>query len=227
MVAHAIIGSHLWTVRPEPQATRNDAVRESIETCRGETVFDERRRAVLDLLGHDVEDATVVRRFGTDGEVASLFRRLLDLPDPLVMEVIAVVIGETIASGSAAIEAAGQEIGVTMADWWQADGAFFTLLRDCEVLGRIVAEVAGEPVADANARETGKTLKRIVADHLAGHDGRPKVERWVPRWMQFPPSAYTMRGVVGTTEAAAKTADTGGTDGPDDTATITPFAEAA
>src|SRR3546814_4677731 len=49
MVAHAIVGSHLWTVRPEPQTTRNDEVRESIETCRGEADFDEKRRAVLSL----------------------------------------------------------------------------------------------------------------------------------------------------------------------------------
>lgn len=36
MVAHAILGSPLWGVRVEPQATRNDAVRESVETCKGE-----------------------------------------------------------------------------------------------------------------------------------------------------------------------------------------------
>lgn len=50
MVAHAIGGSHLWRVSPEPQTTRNDDVRESIETCRGETLFDERRRTVLGVL---------------------------------------------------------------------------------------------------------------------------------------------------------------------------------
>jgi ParB family chromosome partitioning protein len=227
MVAHAVVGSHLWTVRPEPQATRNDAVRESIETCRAETMFDERRRAVLDLLGYDAEDATVVRRFGTGAEVATLFRRLLDLPDALVMDVITVVIGETVAAGSAAIDAAGQEIGVAMADWWQADDAFLSLLRDREVLGRIVAEVAGEPVAEANANETGKTLKRIVTDHLTGHDGRPRVERWVPRWMEFPPCAYTTRGGIGTADAPAETADTDAGDGPDDAETAAPFAEAA
>lgn len=51
MVAHAIVGSPLWTVRPEPQSTRNDEVRESVELSQGEALFDERRRAVLDLLG--------------------------------------------------------------------------------------------------------------------------------------------------------------------------------
>jgi ParB family chromosome partitioning protein len=90
-----------------------------------------------------------------------------------------------------------------MADWWQADAAFFELVRDREVLTALVAEVGGEAVAAANAREKGKTLKRIVADHLEGAGGRTKVERWVPRWMAFPPAAYTARGGVGTVRAHA------------------------
>ncbi|MHA3795449.1 ParB/RepB/Spo0J family partition protein [Rhizorhabdus wittichii] len=204
MVAHAVVGSHLWSVRPEPQTTRNDEVRESLETARGETVFDERRRAVLDLLGFSSEEPTVTGGNGDDYGVAGVFLRLVELPDPAVMEVIAVVIGETLAAGSAAVAAVGTEIGIEMADWWQADEALFVLIRDREVLGRMVAEVAGETVANANAGEKSKTLKRIIADHLAGNDGRPKVERWVPRWMQFPPSAYTTRGGVGTIAAHAK-----------------------
>src|SRR5690606_10184769 len=33
MVAHVICGSSLWSVRPEPQKCRNEAVQESVETC--------------------------------------------------------------------------------------------------------------------------------------------------------------------------------------------------
>jgi ParB family chromosome partitioning protein len=228
MVAHAIVGSHLWTVRPEPQSTRNDEIRESLETARGEPVFDERRRAVLDLLGFSAEEPTVTGGSGDDYGVAGVFLRLVELPDPAVMEVIAVVIGETLAAGSAAVAAVGTEIGIDMADWWQADEALFSLIRDREVLGRMVAEVAGETVASANAGEKSKTLKRIIADHLAGADGRAKVERWVPRWMQFPPSAYTTRGGVGTVTAHAKVIaarDVRAT--PDPYEQAEPFAQAA
>jgi len=228
MVAHAIVGSHLWRVSPEPQTTRNDEVRESLETARGEAVFDERRRAVLALLGFSSEEPTVTGGNGDDYGVAGVFLRLVELPDPAVMDVIAVVIGETLAAGSAAVAAVGTEIGIDMADWWQADEALFSLIRDCEVLGRMVAEVAGETVASANAGEKSKTLKRIIGDHLAGADGRAKVERWVPRWMQFPPSAYTTRGGVGTVAAHAKVVaarDVCATPDPDEQAE--PFAEAA
>lgn len=228
MVAHAIVGSHLWRVSPEPQTTRNDEVRESIETARGETVFDERRRAVLDMLGFGSEEATVTGGNGDDYGVAGVFLRLIELPDAAVMEVITVVIGETLAAGSAAVEAVGTEIGIDMADWWQADEALFGLIRDREVLGRMVGDVAGQLIATANAGEKSKTLKRIIADHLAGAEGRAKVERWVPRWMLFPPSAYTTRGGVGTVAAHAKVvAARDMTAGPDPEEQHEPFKEAA
>lgn len=234
MVAHAIGGSHLWRVSPEPQSSRNDEVRESLETCRGETVFDERRRAILDVLGFSSEEPTVTGGSGdaawevrdSQQGVAGVFHRLIDLPDAIVMEIISVVMGETLASGSAAVAAVGMQIGVEMADWWEADAAFFELIRDKEILSRIVAEVAGETVAAANADEKAKVLKRIASDHLAGADGRAKVERWVPRWMAFPASAYTTRGGVGTVAAHAK-AEAARSVGPQIDSRQEPFAQAA
>ena len=145
-----------------------------------------------------------MRRRVDHNELRTLFLRLLDLPDRAVMDVIMIVIGETLAAGSAAVEAVGTEIGTDMASYWQADDAFFEALRDKEVLTRIVAEVAGEEVAAANAKEKGATLKRIIRDHLDGSNGRAKVEGWVPKWMAFPPSAYTARGGVGTVAAHAR-----------------------
>lgn len=206
MLAHAIIGSPLWIVRREPQASRDEATAESIETNIAETRFDERRRAVLALLGFDADRPTVSGGNGDDRELAAVFLRLLDLPDPAILDVVAIVMGETLAAGSVAVEAIGRTLGVDMADWWQADPAFFDLVRDKEVLGAMVAEVAGETVASANAKEKGATLKRIIVDHLEGKDGRPRVERWVPRWMTFPPAAYTPRGGVGSVRALARLA---------------------
>ncbi len=222
MVAHAIAGSNLWNIKPEPQTTRNEAVAESVETSQAESDFDERRRAVLAVLGFLPEEPTVTGG-SIDGvqrdDLSAIFRRLIDLPDALVFEVIAIVIGETLASGSAVVESVGLQIGVDMTRYWQADDAFFELIRDKQVLTRIVAEVAGETVAAANAGEKTKTMKRIVRDYLAGDNGRAKRENWVPRWMQFPPSAYTARGGVGTVSAYARAvAATSPDDEPDPSA---------
>jgi len=194
MVAHAIAGSPLWNVRVEPQSAKDEDVRESVEVSRAEAVFDEKRRAVLALLGFDAEEPTVTG--GNPMPLADLFQRLLDLPDRAVMDVIAIVMGETLFAGSAAVEAVGLPIGIDMAAWWGADDAFFAGLRDKEVLTALVAEVGGSEVSAANAREKRATLKAIVRDHLDGSNGRAKVEGWVPRWMAFPAAAYTERGGV-------------------------------
>ena len=199
MVAHAIAGAPLWNVKIEPQTAKDDDVRESVEVSRAETVFDEKRRAVLALLGFDAEEPSVTG--GSDMRLVHLFQRLLDLPDRAVIDVIAIVIGETLFAGSAAVEAVGLHIGLDMAKWWSADDAFFEGLRDREVLTALVAEVGGEEVAAANAKEKGATLKAIIRDHLDGSNGRTKVAAWVPKWMAFPPAAYTARGGVGTVAA--------------------------
>lgn len=206
MVAHAIAGSPLWNVRLADQRTRNDAVNESIESCPAETAFDERRRAVLGVLGFDAERASVTSDRYSGNHLGPLVERLLELPDLVVMEVAAVVMAETLATGSELIETLGVHLSVDMARYWTADAAFYDLLRDREVATAILGEVGGSAVASANAKEKGKTIKGVIADYLAGTNDRPKVENWVPRWMAFPPSAYTERGGVATVAAANRAA---------------------
>jgi len=206
MVAHAIIGSPLWTVRPDPQSTRNDEVRESVETSLGETRFDEHRRAVLAVLDLSPDEPTVTGSNGDDHGLCQLFHRLLELPDTVVLDIVAVAMGETLCVGSAAVDAVGSQLGIDMADWWQADECLFNLVRDREVSLALLGEIAGEVVAKANESEKAKTLKKIARDHIEGANGRAKVERWVPRWMRFPPAAYTARGGVASVAAAIRAA---------------------
>ena len=201
-VAHMICGSPLWTVRPAEQQTRVEAINESVETCPAETALDERRRAVLACLGFDPERQTVAQSYGT--EIVLVVQRLLDLPDHTVMEVLALAMAETLAVGTELIEVLGPVLAVDMAEHWQADTAFFDLLRDREVLVALLGEVGGATVASANAKEKGATVKALLADFLSGAGERPKVEGWVPRWMAFPPAAYTDRGGVATRAAAER-----------------------
>jgi ParB family transcriptional regulator, chromosome partitioning protein len=206
MVAHAICGSPLWGVRVQDQRSRNESITESIETSVAEARFDERRRAVLGVLGFDPDEPSVTLGHEPRNGVSGLFQRLLELPDAVVMEVLGVVMAETLASGTGLIETIGLHLGVKMADYWVADDAFYGLVRDREVLTEVLREVGGDTVAQAHAAEKGKTVKSVINDYLTGGNDRIKVEQWVPRWMAFPPSAYTQRGGVATVAAASRAA---------------------
>src|SRR3546814_3152664 len=95
-----------------------------------------------------------------------LVERLMELPDPVGMEVAAVVMAETLATGRDLIETLGANLSVDMAHYWTVDAAFYECLRDREVATAILAEVGGEAVASANAKEKGKTIKGVIADCL-------------------------------------------------------------
>lgn len=194
VVAHAITGSGLWQVRPEPQRAATETVTASLAGCKAEAAFGKKRREVLALLGSPDEDSLVAGGNGDAVAIAGVFARLLALCDDDVMRVLTLVMAETLAAGSAVIEALGNHLNVDMAIWWQPDDAFFDLLRDKEIANSMLADVGGKLVADGNVAEKVKTQKNIIRDFLAGENGRPRVETWLPRWMKFPAESYTSRG---------------------------------
>ncbi len=200
MVAHAICGSPLSRVTPDPRTARDHLVAESVENAIGEADFDHARRRVLDLLGFSSEETHVTGGNARDQGVSGLFLHLLTLPDEAMLDIVTIVMGETLASGSDALEAVGNHIGVDMADYWMADDAFFEQLRDRDILTALVAEVVDLQTATANAGARGNVLQEIIRDGLDDTNGREKRDRWVPRLMAFPPSAYSARGAVGTVE---------------------------
>src|SRR3546814_20722142 len=97
MLAHAVAGSSLWAIRPEPQTARHDEVAQSLAATRGEASFSEHQRALLPLLraapaeahllgGHDVPD------------LVTLLPRIPDLPDAAPLAILAVGMGERLAA---------------------------------------------------------------------------------------------------------------------------------
>src|SRR3546814_5817767 len=88
MLAHAVAGSSLWAIRPEPQTARHDEVAQSLAASRGEAIFSERRRAVLALLRAAPDEAHLLG--GHDApDLVTLFHRMLDLPDAAPLAIVA------------------------------------------------------------------------------------------------------------------------------------------
>lgn len=191
LVAHAVAGSRYWRVETDPLGAGSQMAADSLKTSPGETLFAAKQSEALRLLGL-VAAGDVVGR-GHAGGATAVFARLLSLTDAQVMAVAAVVVGETLAAGSAEVEAAGTYLQVDMGDFWRPDEAFFDGIKDRETVNAMLKEVGGKKVADGNVSEKVRTQKGILRDFLAGTNDRPKVERWTPRWLTFPAQAYTRR----------------------------------
>lgn len=126
-------------------------------------------------------------RYNGDGtRTAAVFARLLRLTDKQVSRVAAFVMAETLAAGSAVVEALGVHLKADPAKDWTPDDAFFDLVRDKATVNAMLAEVCGKAVADANVAERAKVQKQIIKDALAGSGGRAKVTGWLPGCLAFP-----------------------------------------
>lgn len=191
VVAHAIGGSHLWSVKPDPQRSGREATDASVKASPAQAAFAERRAEALDLLGR-AKDAALVA--GHDAETPAIFARLLSLSDKEVRRILAVVMADTLEAGSAQVEAVGVHLAVDMQGVWTADDTFFDLLRDKAVITAMVKETAGKAVADGNLAATGKVQKQIIRDCLTGSNGRALVKDWLPGWFAFPVKSYRKDG---------------------------------
>jgi ParB family chromosome partitioning protein len=182
-VAHMAAASGNWAVRPDPQTTRNLAIRASIETSAAQAAFADEERAVRALLGWNAEDDedVFVRR-----ETCDVFATLLALTDGEVARIAAFGMARSLTCGSDVVEDVGARLAVDARRHWHADDIFFDLIRDRTTVNALLTEVAGEAVAKANIAEKAKTQKQIIRDCLIGANGRAKVEDWLPGWMAFP-----------------------------------------
>jgi len=191
MIAHAIIGSDLWQVRPEPQRCRHEPTLESVGSSKSQAAFAEKRTEVLELLGITRgEDTPLIRGNGDEYALCEIFARLLKLTEDETLQVLAYVMAESLEVGNASVEALGNLMAVSLADVWTPDGAFFDQLRDKQVINAMLSEIAGKAVADANIAETAKIQKGIIIDTLQGTNGREAKSDWRPRWAAFPFGTY-------------------------------------
>ena len=206
LVAHAVAASGHWQVKAEPQAARGEAISKSLAASPAQQEFRAEREQVLATLDRPDYHHTVAWPSGDAYQTAVVFTRLLTLSDDEVLRVAACVMAETLAAGSPLVEAVGVYHRVDARTHWQPDDAFFDLVRDRATVNAMLADIAGKDVADGNVAERAKTQKRIVRDHLAGTNGRTKIEGRLPGLMQFPFRAYgEQTSAIG--EAAAAITD--------------------
>jgi ParB family transcriptional regulator, chromosome partitioning protein len=196
VLAHMIVGSHLWMVKPDPMKALKPEIGASVADNPAMLAFEERRRALLTLCGVEENRTELVRPNGDDYSLAHLFARVIKLPEDQVLQLLALAMAETLAYGTATTEAVAMTTSATLNDW-RPDDTFFDLLAGRDVVQAMLADIASPAVADGNKGETAKVQKGIIKDFLHGSNGREHKVNWLPPYFQFPPKAYTERGGVG------------------------------
>ena len=196
VLAHMIVGSNLWMVKPEPMKTAKPEIGASVAANPTTVAFEERRRELLTLCGFEEDRSQLVRPNGDDYSLAHLFARLLKLPEDDILRLLALAMAETLACGTATAEAVAMTTSATLNDW-RPDDTFFDLLGGKDVVQAMLADIASPAVADGNKGETAKVQNGIIKDFLHGSNGREHKMDWLPPYFQFPPKAYTARGGIG------------------------------
>jgi ParB family transcriptional regulator, chromosome partitioning protein len=195
VLAHMIVGSSLWMVKPEPMKAAKPEIGASVAVNPATLAFEERRRELLNLCGFEEDRTELVRPNGDDYSLAHLFARLLKLPEDDVLRLLALAMAETLACSTATSEAVAMTTSATLNDW-RPDDAFFDLLGGKDVVQAMLADIASPAVADGNKGETSKVQKGIIKDFLHGTNSREHKMDWLPPYFKFPPKAYTERGGV-------------------------------
>ncbi len=192
MLAHAIGGGRWWKVEAEPQRPETPEIGEAVAALASEGAFAKRRAKAAKLLRTEADGAPIVAHDASGSRTAEVFARLLDMTDAQVLQVLAVVMAETLAAGTDLIDTLGQRLKVDCLQHWQPDD---TYLRPGQGprgrhrhAGRGDRRDGGQQLSD----RAGTKKKAIIRKALAG-DGRTKVENWTPRYLAFPRQGYTSR----------------------------------
>tara|TARA_Y100000815_G_scaffold149180_2_gene134901 strand:- start:2987 stop:4642 length:1656 start_codon:yes stop_codon:yes gene_type:complete len=187
-VAHMIAGSPLWQLKPNPCNVATDAIRQSVETSEAQACWNTFASDIRTLLGFEDEGAVVDH--GWNGrDLYEVYAKLRELDDAQVMQVLAFVMAETLASSERLVDLIGTELSIDMRGHWQPDDTFFDLLRDKSALNAMVEELAGSEAAKAHVTATAKVQKGILKDCLNG-TRKPQVDNWLPRYLAFPMGSY-------------------------------------
>ena len=189
-VAHMLVGSYRWSVESQGTKSRKESTAISVAGSHGATIFEAERNAIYELVGLEQFDSPYSpRKRLANGDLTTVFARLLELDDATVMRVMAFAMVESLQADEPVVEALTYAFPVDLAAMWEPDEAFFEILRDKKVINAMVKDIAGKGTADSCLTDTGKAQKQIILNRIAGH-GAEATPEWRPKWMQIPATHY-------------------------------------
>ena len=202
-VAHMLVGSYRWSVESQGTKSRKESTAISVAGSIGAGLFEAERNAIYELVGLEQFDSPYSpRKRLANGDLTTVFARLLELDDAAVMRVMAFGMAESLQADEPVVEALTYAFPVDLAAMWEPDDAFFNILRDKKVINAMVKDIAGKGTADSCLTDTGKAQKQIILNRIAGH-GAEATPEWRPKWMQIPARHYFDKSTCPPAEADA------------------------
>lgn len=184
MVAHAIVGSALWSIQAHRCAARKEDTRASLATSVAEAEIEAARQTVETLFS---ALGVHTKRNGDAHHLCEVFSALLAMSDEEVATVLAYTMAETLEPGGAVVEAAAHVTGTDMSAYWTPEPAFFDLLRDKQAVNAMVADIGTQTLAYSCVTDTAKVQKQVISNRIEGEGCEPCPD-WRPSWMQVPPT---------------------------------------
>lgn len=184
MVAHALTGSGLWSVRAHPSTVSKETTAASLNAAPGQAKLTEACDDAKDLF--TALETVMQEHSFSAANLCETFSALLAMSDEEVMRVLTYRMATTIDSGGAVVEALLHVLDVDLSKHWAPDEAFFELLRDKRLINELLGQVAGPELANAMLTDTGKAQKEAMVSRING-EGCQANREWRPGWMQVPP----------------------------------------
>lgn len=186
MVAHAMTGSALWTIRAHECSSRKDATRASLEASTAAADMAAKRERIASLF-EAINVSGETRRNGDAYRLCEIFAALLAMSDAEVGEVLAFTMAETLEAGGAVAEAVLHVCETDLSTCWKPEPAFFDLCRDKRAINAMVADIGSDALAATCVTDTAKVQKTLIGNRIIGEACEPNPD-WRPGWMQVPPA---------------------------------------
>ena len=191
IAAHMICGSSLWDVEADAKKAPKPEIARSLNGSTAQQALDAEIAEVEALLGLDTDDHLLARQgqWYTRPDLGEVYAKLKTLDDDAVLRILTLLMAQSLSVTNPLIDTLGLDMETDLSEKWSPDETFVDLIRNKQVLDGMIAELAGDALAEANITKTAKTKRTIISDCLNGTRS-PVNANWMPRYMAFPSGTY-------------------------------------